>query len=135
MRQSLLTLMESNLFTTLSWRNTFKILSPPVGLHKWELKPRRLNTKQLPRRRSEGTSPILRGGSRIFFRRGSTRLLLYFNTNKPLFFFCRIPVVLENRRSSQRGVRSPCTLPLDPSLILLGKEIEIEILKAEPVSQ
>ena len=37
-----------------------------------------------------------------FFRRGSTRLLLYFNTNKPdSFFFCRIPVALENRRSSQ----------------------------------
>ena len=28
-----------------------------------------------------------RGGSRIFFRRGSTRLLLYFNTNKPHSFF------------------------------------------------
>ena len=33
-----------------------------------------------------------------------------------LFFFCRIPVVLENRRSSQGGVRTPCTLPLDPPL-------------------
>ena len=33
------------------------------------------------------------------------------------FFFCRIPVVLENRRSSQGGeVRSPCTLLLDPPL-------------------
>ena len=42
----------------------------------------------------------LRGGSRIFFRRGCTRLLLYFNTNKPHSFFCRITVVLENRRSS-----------------------------------
>ena len=41
-----------------------------------------------------------RGGSRIFFRRGCTRLLLYFNTNKP-HSFCRIPVVLENRRSSR----------------------------------
>ena len=50
-----------------------------------------------------------RGGSRIFFRRGCTRLLLYFNTNKPHGFFCRIPVVLENRRSSQGGggVRPP----------------------------
>ena len=39
-----------------------------------------------------------------FFRRGCTRLLLYFNTNKPhSFFFCRIPVVLENRRSSRGG--------------------------------
>ena len=44
------------------------------------------------------------GGSRILFRRGCTRLLLYFNTNKPhSFFLCRIPVVLENRKSSQRG--------------------------------
>ena len=62
---------------------------------------------------------IFRGGSRIFFRRGGTRLLLYFNTNKPhSFFFGRIPVVLENRRSSQGGgVRTPCTLPLDPPLI------------------
>ena len=53
----------------------------------------------------------------FFFRRGCTRLLLYFNTNKPHSFFCRIPVVLENRRSSQKGgVRTPCTLPLDPPL-------------------
>ena len=47
-----------------------------------------------------------RGGSRIFFRRGCTRLLLYFNTNKP-HSFCRIPVVLENRRSSQGGGAHP----------------------------
>ena len=33
-----------------------------------------------------------------------------------IVFFCRIPVVLENRRSSQGGVRTPCTLPLDPPL-------------------
>ena len=59
-----------------------------------------------------------RGGSRIFFGRGCTRLLLHFNTNKPHNFFCRIPVVLENRRSSQGwgGMRTPCTLPLDPPL-------------------
>ena len=58
-----------------------------------------------------------RGGSRIFFRMGCTRLLLYFNTNKPEIFFCRIPVVLENRRASQGvGVRTPRTLPLDPPL-------------------
>ena len=30
---------------------------------------------------------IIRGGSRIFFRRECTRLLLYFNTNKPHSFF------------------------------------------------
>ena len=61
---------------------------------------------------------LYRGGSRIFFRRGCTRLLLYFSTNKPhRFFFGRIPVVLDNRRSSRgggEGVRTPCTLPLDP---------------------
>ena len=36
-----------------------------------------------------------------------------------IVFFCRIPVVLENRRSSQGGgggVRTPCTLLLDPPL-------------------
>ena len=34
-------------------------------------------------------------------------------------YICRIPVVLENRRSSHAGgggVRTPCTLPLDPPL-------------------
>ena len=69
-------------------------------------------------------SNINRGGPRIFFRRGCTCLLLYFNTNKPhSFFVCRIPVVLENRRSSRGGggggggVRTPCTLLLDPPLI------------------
>ena len=53
-----------------------------------------------------------RGGSRIFFRRGCTRLLLYFNTNKPHSFFCRIPVVLENCRSCQR--RGGGAHPLHP---------------------
>ena len=55
-----------------------------------------------------------RGGSRIFFRRGCTRFLLYFNTKKPhsLFFLqntscIRIPQVISG------GVRTPCTLSLD----------------------
>ena len=59
-----------------------------------------------------------RGGSRIFFRRGCNRLLLYFNTNRPHFFFflqntscIRKPQVI-----SGGGVRTPCTLPLDPPL-------------------
>ena len=53
-----------------------------------------------------------RGGSRILFRMGCTRLLLYLNANKPhsFCFFCRIPVVLENRRSSQGGAH-PLHLP------------------------
>ena len=46
------------------------------------------------------------------------------STSTPInhsFFFGRIPVVLENRRSSQGkwGVHTPCTLPLDPSLEML----------------
>ena len=41
--------------------------------------------------------------------------------NHIVFFFGRIPAVLENRRSSQGGVRTPCTLPLDPPL-----EIKVE---------
>ena len=57
-----------------------------------------------------------------FFEEGCTCLLLYFNTNKPhsFFFFCRIPVVLENCRPSQgRGgeVCTLCTLPLDLPLV------------------
>ena len=42
--------------------------------------------------------------------------------NHIVFFFGRIPVVLENRRSSQgeEGVRTPCTLPLDPPLHFTG---------------
>ena len=66
-----------------------------------------------------------RVGSRIFFRRGRTRLLLYFNANKPLsfFFFCRIPVALENRRSSQGGahpLHPPPRSPLIRSLPFVG---------------
>ena len=56
-----------------------------------------------------------RGGSGIFFRDGCTRLLLYFNTNKPHRFFwqntscIRKPQVI----SGGGGLRTPCTLPLD----------------------
>ena len=54
-----------------------------------------------------------------FFRRGA---LVSCSTSTPInhiVFFCRIPVVLENRRPSQGGgVRTPCTHPLDLPLIL-----------------
>ena len=50
----------------------------------------------------------LQGRIQDFFRRGCSRLLLYFNNNKPhSFFFGRIPVVLENPRSSQGGGCAP----------------------------
>ena len=43
--------------------------------------------EKLPMYDNVFVTSIGRGGSRIFFRRGCTRLLLYFNTNKPHSFF------------------------------------------------
>ena len=63
-----------------------------------------------------------RGGSRIYFRRGCTRLLLYSNTNKPHS--------LQNTSCIRKqqvvsgwggGVRTPYTLPLDPPLLNIRK--------------
>ena len=44
------------------------------------------------------------------------------STSTPInHIVCRIPVVLENRRSSRGGgERTPCTLPLDPPLSRLN---------------
>ena len=64
---------------------------------------------------------VSRGGSRIFFRRGCTRLLLYFNTNKPhSFFFGEYQLYQKTAghlRGGGGGVHTPCTLPLDPPLV------------------
>ena len=58
---------------------------------------------------------VHRGGSRIFFTRGCTRLLLYFNTNKPhSVFFAEYQLYWGGG-----GVCTPCTLPLDPPLVHL----------------
>ena len=65
-------------------------------------------------------SPLSRSGSRIFSRRGCTRLLLYFNTNKPhSFFFLQNTSCIRKPQVISGGggrVRTPCTLPLDPPL-------------------
>ena len=60
-------------------------------------------------------SARIRGGSRIFLRRGAPV------RNGVTDFWGRIPVVLESRRSSWRGggVRTACTLPLDPPLCIM----------------
>ena len=59
-----------------------------------------------------------RGGSRIFFRRGCTLLLLYFNTNKPhsFFFFSQNTSCIRKPQVIWGGGRTPCTLLLDPLL-------------------
>ena len=70
---------------------------------------------------------LFRGGSRIFFRRGCTRLLLYFNTNKPHSLFLQNTSCIRKQQvisEGGEGVRTPCTLPLDPPLLLFG-EIDI----------
>ena len=65
-------------------------------------------------RRSDGAGAdpgFILGGSALVSCSTSTPI------NHIVSFFCRIPVVLENRKSSQGGgVRTPCTLPLDPPL-------------------
>ena len=54
-----------------------------------------------------------RGGSRIFFRRGCTRLLLDFNTNKPhsVVFFSQNTSCIRKLQVISGWVRTPCTLP------------------------
>ena len=57
-----------------------------------------------------------------FFRKGCTRLLLYFNTNKPdsFVFFLQNTSGIWKPQVILGGVRTPCTLPLDLSLVLLA---------------
>ena len=54
-----------------------------------------------------------RGGSRIFFRRGGGGALVSCSTSTLIihFFFCRIPVALENRRSYRGGGCAPLHSP------------------------
>ena len=71
--------------------------------------------KERPRKWLKDCRDYLTSGADPGFFLGGGALV---SSNKPhSFFFCRLPVVLENRRSSQGGkVRTPCTLPLDPPL-------------------
>ena len=50
---------------------------------------------------------------------GCTRLLLYFNTNKPYSFFLQNTSCIRKPQvnSGGGGVRTPCTFPLDPPLL------------------
>ena len=72
---------------------------------------------------------LVSGADPGFFLGGGA--LVSCSTSTPInhiVFFCRIPVVLENRRSSQKGgggVRTTCTLPLDPPLGFVEKEVRL----------
>ena len=72
-----------------------------------------------------------RSESRIFFRRGCTRLLLYFNTNKPHRFFLQNTSCIRKPQVISGGgrVRTPCTLPLDPPLNDVTMNPPIEALQ------
>ena len=68
-----------------------------------------------------------RGGSRFFVRRGCTRLLLYFKTNKPLIVY----IFLQNLSCIRKpqvisGTRTPCTLPVDPPLYSKSENFRIQ---------
>ena len=80
-------------------------------------------------------SGVNRGGSRILFRRGCTRLLLFFNTNKPHSFFWQNTSCIRNPQviSEGGGCAPPaCALPLDPPLVKIAKfEISYENLKGK----
>ena len=55
---------------------------------------------------------VIRGGSRIFFRRGCTHLLLYFSTNKPhIFFFQNTSCIRKPQVISGRGGAHPLHPP------------------------
>ena len=64
--------------------------------------------------------PTIRGGSRIFFKRGCTRLLLYFNTNKPHSFFLQNTSCIRKPQVISGGKCAPPAppLPLDPPLTM-----------------
>ena len=67
---------------------------------------------------NQQTRTQVRGGPRIFLRRGCTRLLLYFNTNKPHFFFLQSTSCIRKPQviSGGGGVCTPGTHPLYPHL-------------------
>ena len=104
-----------SLLWTSKW--TIFIIQAPISvfLNNWVSFARK-QLQLLPFPRQGGS----RGGSRIFFRR-CTRLLLYFNANKPHGFFLhntsyiRKPQVISEGRGGG-AVRTPCTLLLDPPL-------------------
>ena len=65
-----------------------------------------------------GVFLMVQGRIQDFFLGGGALVSCFTSTpiHHIVFFFGRIVVVLENHRSSQGGMHTPCTLPLDPPL-------------------
>ena len=96
------------------WASTFNICpSPGWGLtfssYPWRLNKIAFTPEDCHQISGADPGFFLGGGALVSYSTSTPK-------KPPRFFFCRIPVVLENRRSSQGGVRTPCTLPLDPPL-------------------
>ena len=78
----------------------------------WECLNSKKSSQLLPSSITPASLLQDRGGSRIFFRRGCTRLLLYFNTNKPQFFLhntscIRKPQVISGGRGGAHPLHPP----------------------------
>ena len=83
---------------------------------------RKTSAVELLRLCSHYTGSLFRGGSWILFRRGCTRLLLYYNTNKPHSFFCffvlqntsciRKPLVISGGAGGAHPLHPPTRSPL-----------------------
>ena len=80
----------------------------------------------------------IQGRIQDFFRGvGCTRLLLYFNANKPHSFFLQNTSCIRKPQGISGGggggVRTPCTLPLDPPLVLIctvSTSVELQAILA-----
>ena len=103
--------------------DTRHVIKGKTGVKGWILSP--LGWSKILLRFKDNTWNVTfvistRSGSRIFSRRGCTRLLLYFNTNKPHSFFLQNTSCIRKPQGISGGggggVRTPCTLPLDPPL-------------------
>ena len=77
----------------------------------------------------------MQGRIQDFFRRGCTRLLLYFNTNKykpqSVFFLLLRNTSCIRKPQVTSGGGTPCTLPLDPPLrcivVFISETVLVEI--------
>ena len=76
-------------------------------------------------------SVLFRGGSRIFFRRGCTRPLLYFNTNKPHSFFLQnTSCIRKPQVISGRGGAHPLHPPPRSAPVVIFLDFPFNVLSS-----